>query len=273
MLASALPLPVSVSTFGYSARQELTSDPASLRAYGAEDRFVNESMIRINRYTRAARTFYNLNRWICIRVDAISGLFAAGLAGYLLHFRTQGASNMGFSLNMAGQCFARLLDFSLTLHVVGFSSQILWWIRVLNDFEVAGNSLERIEQYITIEQEPKPSESGEPPAYWPASGSLAVEGLSAKYSEDGPKVLHEIRFEARAGERIGIGTRIRLGVGRFQSSSPFISWPHWLWQKLVDPGPPSLHTYRRKGPVRWARYQEHQLGCSPLSHHHHTPST
>ncbi|KAJ3523042.1 hypothetical protein NMY22_g11626 [Coprinellus aureogranulatus] len=167
----------------------------SLRAYGAERWFVDESMARINRYTRAARTFYNLNRWICIRVDAISGLFAAGLAGYLLYFRTQGASNMGFSLNMA----------------VGFSSQILWWIRVLNDFEVAGNSLERIEQYTTIEQEPKPTESGQPPAYWPASGSLAVENLSAKYSEDGPKVLHDISFEAKAGERIGIVGRTGSG--------------------------------------------------------------
>lgn len=97
-------------------------------------------MNRINRYTRAARTFYNLNRWICIRVDAISGLFAAGLAGYLLYFRTQGASNMGFSLNMAGQCFEYANSrASLILFTVGFSSQILWWIRVLNDFEVAGN--------------------------------------------------------------------------------------------------------------------------------------
>lgn len=69
----------------------------------------------------------------------------------------------------------------------------------------APQSLERIEQYTTIEQEPKPTESGQPPAYWPASGSLVVERLSAKYSEDGPEVLHDIAFEAKAGERIGIG--------------------------------------------------------------------
>lgn len=43
-------------------------------------------------------------------------------------------------------------------------------------------SLERIKQYLQIEQEPKPSLSGVPPAYWPASGDLKVENLSARYS-------------------------------------------------------------------------------------------
>jgi hypothetical protein len=43
-------------------------------------------------------------------------------------------------------------------------------------------SLERINQYCTIEQEPKPTEEGKPPAYWPSSGTLEVEHLVARYS-------------------------------------------------------------------------------------------
>lgn len=34
----------------------------SIRAYGAQDAFKGESLTRIDRYTRTARTFYNLNR-------------------------------------------------------------------------------------------------------------------------------------------------------------------------------------------------------------------
>ncbi|KAG6857594.1 hypothetical protein H0H87_010162 [Tephrocybe sp. NHM501043] len=75
----------------------------SIRAYGAQKAFQKESLTRINRYTRAARTFYNLNRWICVRIDAIGGLFAASLAAYLVYFQNQQASNTGFSINMAGQ--------------------------------------------------------------------------------------------------------------------------------------------------------------------------
>lgn len=80
-------------------------------------------MERVNRYVRAARAFYNLNRWICIRIDALGGLFAALLAGYLVYFQDQKSSTTGFSLNMA----------------VGFSGMILWWVRILNQFEVEGN--------------------------------------------------------------------------------------------------------------------------------------
>ena len=65
--------------------------------------------------------------------------------------------------------------------------------------------MERIQQYIEIEQETKPTENGVPPAYWPASGNLDVQSLSARYSQDGPKVLHDISFQVRSGERVGIG--------------------------------------------------------------------
>ncbi|KAF8593428.1 hypothetical protein BDV93DRAFT_235990 [Ceratobasidium sp. AG-I] len=83
----------------------------SILAYGAEDQFRGEALKRIDKYTRAARTFYNLNRWICICMDALGGAFAAGLAAYLAYANTASdASDTGFSLSMA----------------VSFSGGILW---------------------------------------------------------------------------------------------------------------------------------------------------
>lgn len=64
---------------------------------------------------------------------------------------------------------------------------------------------------MTIEQEPKSTVEGEPPAYWPASGNIVVEKLSARYSEDGPKVLHDISFEIKSGERVGVGEFCAFG--------------------------------------------------------------
>ena len=37
--------------------------------------------------------------------------------------------------------------------------------------------------YLQIDHEQSPSESGKPPAYWPASGDLRVEKLSARYAD------------------------------------------------------------------------------------------
>lgn len=52
----------------------------SIRAYGVEKAFKDESLKRVDKYTRPARAFYNLNRWIGVRIDILGGLFAAGLA-------------------------------------------------------------------------------------------------------------------------------------------------------------------------------------------------
>ncbi|KAH9059057.1 hypothetical protein EDB87DRAFT_1832312 [Lactarius vividus] len=194
----------------------------SIRAYGAQIAFREESYRRIDRYSRANRSFWNMNRqvestnsppWINLRIDFLGGLFAASLAAYLIYVPNERSlpSDTGFSLTMA----------------IGFSSLILWLVRTLNDFEATGEeriiffydsmfigatySLERVHSYINAEQEPKATEQGIPPAYWPASGDIRVERLSARYSLDGPKVLHDISFHIKSGERVGVVGRTGSG--------------------------------------------------------------
>lgn len=111
---------------------------------------------------------------------------------------------------------------------------ILWWVRILNEFEVSGkcdmlycmnaihnvvlqvigetfhviscffgeqllsSSLERIQGYIDIEHEPKSTPEGVPPAYWPSSGKIVVDKLSARYS----KVWFPLTFVPRLSKII-----------------------------------------------------------------------
>ncbi|KAJ7779792.1 P-loop containing nucleoside triphosphate hydrolase protein [Mycena metata] len=142
-----------------------------------------------------SRTFANLNRLAIIRLDLLGAFFTTSLAYYLVYLKSVSSSNIGFSLNMA----------------LGFSGSLLGWTRLWNQFEVQSNSLERIKQYVEIDHEPKPTASGVPPAYWPASGSIGVRNLSAKYSVDGPKVLHDISFQVKYGDRVGIVGRTGSG--------------------------------------------------------------
>ncbi|KAG8779614.1 hypothetical protein FRC12_024032 [Ceratobasidium sp. 428] len=169
----------------------------TIRAYGAEDQFKNKAMKLMDNYTRASRAFYNLNRWVCVRMDTLGAAFSGGLAAYLVYSpkSTKDASNTGFSLNIA----------------IAFSGGILWWVRNLNKFEVQGNSLERIQAYIQIEQEPATTSDKVPPAYWPSSGNIIVENLVARYSANGPAVLHGLSFEIKSGERVGIVGRTGSG--------------------------------------------------------------
>ncbi|KAF8904793.1 hypothetical protein CPB84DRAFT_1772829 [Gymnopilus junonius] len=169
----------------------------SVRAYGAQVAFKAESLNRIDHYVRIARISYNLNRWIGVRIDLLGQLFTVSLASYLVYGHSIGASNTGFTLNMA----------------VDFCLMILWWVRIFNEFEVQSNSLERIKGYIDIQHEPLPTEEGKAPAAWPTSGNLVVENLSARYSQTGPTVLHELSFRVESGERVGVGDG-RTGSGK-----------------------------------------------------------
>ncbi|KII86412.1 hypothetical protein PLICRDRAFT_144122 [Plicaturopsis crispa FD-325 SS-3] len=168
----------------------------SVRAYGTQDSFKRESLYRIDRYSRANKVYFELNRWISLRLDVLGGVLASFLAAYFIYWKDSSkAHDTGFSLNMAAF----------------LGSLVLWWIKNLNDFEVSGDSLERIQGYLNIEQEPKPTIAGIPPAYWPSSGSLQVEKLSARYSQNGPDVLHDISFDIRSGQRIGVVGRTGSG--------------------------------------------------------------
>ncbi|KAF5317511.1 hypothetical protein D9619_013131 [Psilocybe cf. subviscida] len=167
----------------------------SIRAYAAQNSFKEEASKRIDKYSRISRTTYNLARWVATRIDFLGDLYNAALACYLVYWSSISSSNAGFSLNMA----------------TDLCSYILWSVLFFNDFIVQSNSLERIQGYIDIEHEPEATESGKPPAAWPTSGDLVVEGLSARYSRDGPSVLQGISFHIKSGERVGIVGRTGSG--------------------------------------------------------------
>ncbi|KAJ7630116.1 P-loop containing nucleoside triphosphate hydrolase protein [Mycena polygramma] len=166
----------------------------SIRAYGCQDAFIKESLRRLDCYSRCARLAFDLTRWSVVRTDVLSNVFTTAIAVYLVYFRNYNAANTGFSLTVAFR----------------FGEKITHWILRLNDFQLLG-ALERIEAYINIEQEPKATKDGLPPAAWPSSGELIVKNLSVRYSEDGPNVLHGISFEIKSGERIGVVGRTGSG--------------------------------------------------------------
>ncbi|KAI9444470.1 hypothetical protein H4582DRAFT_2052775 [Lactarius indigo] len=120
-------------------------------------------------------------------------LFAAGLAAYLI------------------LCTERTVP-SLGYWILSYHGHWIQWLDSLaiGEERISFSDLERLHSYVHAEQEPKPTKQGIPPAYWPASGDLRVEKLSARYSLDSPKVLHDMSFHIKSGERVGVGCGSRL---------------------------------------------------------------
>jgi len=62
----------------------------------------------------------------------------------------------------------------------------------------------RIKEFSSPRGAPPQVSSFRPPAAWPTSGEVSVEGLSVRYGPNLPDVLHEVSFAIKAGEHVGV---------------------------------------------------------------------
>lgn len=77
------------------------------------------------------------------------------------------------------------------------------------------NSVERVVEYLDLPQEPAAIiESNRVPAYWPSSESnqlIVVEDLVIRYSPELAAVLHDVSFQLKPKERVGLLGRTGSG--------------------------------------------------------------
>ncbi|KAG8938397.1 hypothetical protein FRC00_000189, partial [Tulasnella sp. 408] len=109
-------------------------------------------------------------------------------------------------------------------------------VKVFAQLELDFNSIERIGEYLAVDQEAAAKSVKPPPAYWPTSnGGIEVEpahlgkqNLVIKYSPNLPAVLKGISFEVRPREKIGV-------VGRTGSGKPRCG----VYYKRSEANPPN----------------------------------
>lgn len=180
----------------------------TIRGFGAQDRFLEENLKRIDDYTQPQEALYSLNRWIGVRIAWCTA--GISLAAGAIALTTSGHSPglIGFSLSNA----------------LAFSSSILYSVKYITVFEVELNSFERVNEYIDLPQEPAKRLDKEPSAAWPTEGSCVVKNLSVKYYADGPEVLNKISFDVKPRERVGVVGR--TGAGKSSLALSLLRFTH-----------------------------------------------
>lgn len=100
-----------------------------------------------------------------------------------------------------------------------FASRVQWSVRMFTSFELEMASVERISEYIDLEQEP--SDGVPPPAAWPSAGSAVdVAHLSLRYAPGLPLALDDVSFHVAPGTRCGIVGRSGSGKSTFYILPP-----------------------------------------------------
>ncbi|KAJ2088972.1 hypothetical protein IW138_003813 [Coemansia sp. RSA 986] len=169
----------------------------TIRAFGAKHYYIKEAINRINAHNRTYYTVWAANRWLSVRVDAASSMVSATAAVFIL-----------FNLDWID---AGMAGFILS-YAMSFSENMLWVIRDYSYNEMNMNAVERIMQYLKVEQEAALESDPEdrPPAVWPRKGDVQIEGLVVEYVPGVP-VLHDISLSAKHSEKIGVVGRTGAG--------------------------------------------------------------
>ncbi|KAI8348976.1 P-loop containing nucleoside triphosphate hydrolase protein [Mortierella sp. GBAus27b] len=170
---------------------------ATIRAYGFEKRFVSKNLGDLDNNNRTFFLLWTINRWLHWRVD-IAGTMVSFVTGILI-LRNYGRIEAGWAA------------LSLTYALL-FTGTIVWLIRNYAQNEMNLNSVERVTEYMNLEEEPPAIiEGSRPPAAWPYGGQIVVDHLTMKYAPDTPAVIKDVSFTINAGEKVGIVGRTGSG--------------------------------------------------------------
>lgn len=73
-------------------------------------------------------------------------------------------------------------------------------------------SVERVQEYIELKPEaPLYVAATEPDASWPEHGALTFKNVSARYRANLDPVLHDVSFEIKGGQKVGVCGRTGAG--------------------------------------------------------------
>ncbi|KAH7145916.1 hypothetical protein B0J13DRAFT_525434 [Dactylonectria estremocensis] len=176
---------------------ETLSGMTTIRAYGDERRFIRDNLEKVNTQARPFIYLWACNRWLAFRADLIGDLvaFFAGVF-IILSLNTVDPGSAGISLSYA----------------LGFTESVLWLVRLYAINEQNMNSMERMKEYLDVEQEaPAVIEDNRPPENWPGSGSVEFINYTTSYRTDLDPVLRDLSLKINPREKVGIVGRTGAG--------------------------------------------------------------
>lgn len=181
----------------YQQFGETLAGITTIRAYGDQRRFIRDNLSKINASNRPFFYLWACNRWLAFRADFLGHAvtFFAGV----------------FIILSIGKIDSGAAGISLS-YAMTFTENVLWFVRQYGQNEQNMNSVERVKDYLDIDQEaPSVIEENRPPESWPSKGSVEFENYSTRYRADLDPVLRNVSVKINPREKVGIVGRTGAG--------------------------------------------------------------
>ncbi|OXB75471.1 UNVERIFIED_CONTAM: hypothetical protein H355_016532 [Colinus virginianus] len=180
----------------YSHFGETVSGLSVIRAYGHQQRFLqqNEKTMDINQ--KCVYSWIVSNRWLAIRLEFVGSLvvfFSALLA--VISKQTLEGGLVGLSISSA-------LNVTQTLN---------WLVRVSSELETNIVAVERVHEYTKVKREAPWVTEKRPPHGWPSKGEIQFVDYKVRYRPELELVLHGITCNIESTEKVGVVGRTGAG--------------------------------------------------------------
>ncbi|XP_062958179.1 ATP-binding cassette sub-family C member 2-like [Cynocephalus volans] len=180
----------------YSHFSETVSGLPVIRAFEHQQRFLRHSEMEIDTNQKCVFSWITSNRWLAARLDLIGSLVVLLSSLMMVIYRdTLSGDSVGFVLSNA----------------VSITQILNMLVRMTSEIETNIVAVERINEYIKVENEAPWVTDKRPPASWPNKGEIRFSNYQVRYRPELDLVLKGITCDIRSTEKIGVVGRTGAG--------------------------------------------------------------
>ncbi|XP_043747923.1 ATP-binding cassette sub-family C member 4-like isoform X4 [Cervus elaphus] len=204
----------------------------TIRAYKAEQSFQELFDAHQDLHSEAWFLLLTTSRWLAVYLDVICAVFVTVVAFVsLILADALTPGQVGLVLSLA-----------LTL-----TGMFQWCVRQRMEVENLMISVERVMEYLDLEEEAPWEYKDHPPPPWSNEARIRFNSVNFRYTLDGPLVLKNLTAIIEATKKVGIVGRTGAGKSSLFSSVFRLSEPEgFIWVDYCWVGDIGLHNLRKK---------------------------
>ncbi|XP_054437323.1 ATP-binding cassette sub-family C member 2 isoform X2 [Pteronotus mesoamericanus] len=187
----------------YSFFSETVSGLSVIRAFQHQERFLKHNEVLIDTNQKCVFSWIISNRWLAVRLELVGNLIVFFSSLMMVIYKdTLSGDTVGFVLSNA-------LNITQTLN---------WLVRMTSEIETNIVAVERINEYINLENEAPWVTDKRPPAGWPSKGEIEFNNYQVRYRPELDLVLKGITCDIKSQEKIGVVGRTGAGKSSLTNS-------------------------------------------------------
>nr|XP_020746844.1 canalicular multispecific organic anion transporter 1 [Odocoileus virginianus texanus] len=180
----------------YSHFSETVSGLSVIRAFEHQQRFLKQSETAIDTNQKCVFSWITSNRWLAVRLELIGNLIVVLASLMMVIYRK----------NLTGDTVGFVLSNALNI-----TQTLNWLVRMTSEIETNIVAVERITEYINVENEAPWVTDKRPPEGWPSKGEIQFSNYQVRYRPELDLVLRGITCDIKSTEKIGVVGRTGAG--------------------------------------------------------------